>query len=101
MGLPSFVWTRYIRVFHTESVYTLSTRRGVTKAELAKLRRVPTVKRLRWELGLIQEAFAERYGIPLGTLRDWEQGRAEPDATTYLKVTKADPKKIAKIFEMA
>ena len=43
----------------------------LTKAELAKLRRVPAVKRLRWELGLTQEAFAERYGIPLGTLRDW------------------------------
>jgi putative transcriptional regulator len=75
----------------------------LTKAELAKLKRVAAVKRLRWELGLTQEAFAERYGIPLGTLRDWEQGRAEPDATarTYLKVTKADPKKIAKIYEAA
>jgi putative transcriptional regulator len=73
----------------------------VTKAELAKLRRVPTVKRLRWELGLTREAFAERYGIPLGTLRDWEQGRPERDATTYPKGIKADPKKIAKIFEMA
>ena len=75
----------------------------LTKAELAKLRRVPAVKRLRWELGLTQEAFAERYGIPLGTLRDWEQGRSEPDATarTYLKVIKADPKKVAKIYEAA
>ena len=46
---------------------------------------------------------AERYGIPLGTLRDSEQGRAEPDATarTYLKVIKADPKKVAKIYEAA
>jgi putative transcriptional regulator len=75
----------------------------LTKSALAKLRRVPAVKRLRWELGLTQQAFAERYGIPLGTLRDWEQGRAEPDATarTYLKVIKADPKKVAKIYEAA
>jgi len=29
-------------------------------------------------LQLTQEEFAPRYHIPLGTLRDWEQGRAEP-----------------------
>jgi putative transcriptional regulator len=75
----------------------------LTKAELAKLKRVSPVKRLRWELELTQEAFAGRYGIPLGTLRDWEQGRAVPDATAqaYLKVIKADPKKVAKIYEAA
>ena len=26
-----------------------------------------------------QEEFAARFRIPLGTLRDWEQGRSEPD----------------------
>jgi putative transcriptional regulator len=28
---------------------------------------------------LTQEEFAARYHIPLGILRDWEQGRTEPD----------------------
>jgi len=44
-------------------------------------------------LTLTQEEFASRYGIPLGTLRDWEQGRTEPDATAkaYLKVIAAEP----------
>jgi hypothetical protein len=34
---------------------------------------------LRRALRLTQEEFAARYQIPLGTLRDWEQQRAEPD----------------------
>ena len=36
---------------------------------------------------------APLYHIPLGTLRDWEQGRTEPDqpARAYLKVIARDP----------
>jgi putative transcriptional regulator len=30
-------------------------------------------------LGLTQEQFAARFHESIGTLRDWEQGRAEPD----------------------
>jgi putative transcriptional regulator len=37
------------------------------------------VKTLRRALALTQEEFAARFKIPLGTLRDWEQGRSEPD----------------------
>lgn len=57
-----------------------------------QLRRVPRVKTIRRALGLTQEQFAERYQIPLGTLRDWEQGRSEPDqpAKTYLTVIARD-----------
>jgi len=45
------------------------------------------------DANLSQEEFAERYHIPLGTLRDWEQGRAEPDQPTraYLTVIARDP----------
>ena len=44
-------------------------------------------------MGLTQEEFAARFHIPLGTLRDWEQGRSEPDqpARAYLKVIAGDP----------
>ena len=28
--------------------------------------------------GLTQDAAAAELGVPLGTLRDWEQGRSEP-----------------------
>jgi putative transcriptional regulator len=37
------------------------------------------VIRLRRTLGLTQQGFAKRYGIPLNTLRQWEQLVAEPD----------------------
>jgi putative transcriptional regulator len=53
--------------------------RPFTPEELAKARRIPRVRTLRRALGLIQEEFAARYRIPLGTLRDWEQGRSQPD----------------------
>jgi putative transcriptional regulator len=53
--------------------------RPMTPEEMAKARRVPRVKTLRRALGLTQEEFATRFRIPLGTLRDWEQGRTEPD----------------------
>jgi putative transcriptional regulator len=67
--------------------------RPMTLEELTKVRRVPRVKTLRRALGLTQQEFAARYRIPLGTLRDWEQGRTEPDqpARAYLTVIAHDP----------
>jgi putative transcriptional regulator len=67
--------------------------RPMTLEEMAKARRVPRIKTLRRALGLTQEEFAARYRIPLGTLRDWEQGRTEPDqpARAYLTVIAYDP----------
>jgi len=50
-----------------------------TPEELARTKRIPRARTLRRALGLTQEEFAARYRIPLGTLRDWEQGRSEPD----------------------
>lgn len=67
--------------------------------ELAKigLIRVLNVRKLRDRLGLTQEAFAARYRIPVGTLRDWEQGRKFPDAPAraYLTVIDRDPGVVA------
>ncbi|MGB8535224.1 MAG: helix-turn-helix domain-containing protein [Acidobacteriaceae bacterium] len=67
--------------------------RPLTEADFARLRRVPRVRTLRRALALTQEEFAARYHIPLGTLRDWEQGRSEPDqpAKAYLTVIARDP----------
>jgi putative transcriptional regulator len=64
----------------------------LTKRQLARMKRITPVKRLRVELGLSQAEFAERFHIPVGTLRDWEQRRSEPDqaAQAYLKVIAAD-----------
>jgi putative transcriptional regulator len=65
----------------------------LTAATLAKLTPVPRIKTLRRALALTQEEFAARYQIPLGTLRDWEQGRSQPDQPTraYLTVIARDP----------
>ena len=37
-----------------------------------------TIKELREKTGLTQKAFAAKYGIPVGTLRRWEQGESRP-----------------------
>ena len=36
------------------------------------------IKEIRWATGLSQKAFAELYGIPISTLRNWEQGSNSP-----------------------
>jgi len=52
----------------------------LTNDELATAQRLPQVKALRQRLGMTQEQFARNYRLPIGTVRDWEQGRSRPDA---------------------
>jgi putative transcriptional regulator len=70
----------------------------MTPGQMAKARRIPRVRTLRRALGLTQEEFAARYHIPLGTLRDWDQGRTEPDqpARAYLKVIASNPEEVSR-----
>jgi len=65
----------------------------LTSADFRRMKRTPQAKIIRRALGFTQEEFASRYRIPLGTLRDWEQGRAKPDQPTraYLTVIARDP----------
>jgi putative transcriptional regulator len=74
--------------------------RPMTTEELRAARRVSRVKTLRRALGFTQEEFAVRYQIPLGTLRDWEQGRTEPDrpARAYLKIIARDPERVHQLL---
>lgn len=76
--------------------------RPMTAEQMQAARRVPRVKTLRRALGLTQEEFAGRYHIPLGTLRDWEQGRSEPDqpAKAYLKAIAGDPAGVSHALEI-
>lgn len=69
----------------------------LSQEQLRAAPRMPRVKVIRRALGLTQEEFARRYCIPLGTLRDWEQGRSEPDqpAKAYLKVIATEPERTA------
>jgi putative transcriptional regulator len=70
----------------------------MTREELKTARRAPRIKIIRRALGLTLEEFSERYRIPLGTLRDWEQGRSEPDAPAraFLEVIAHEPEVAAK-----
>ena len=65
----------------------------LTEEQLGKMRRVSLAKHVRWKLGLSQTEFAARFQIPVGTLRDWEQHRSEPDAAAvaYLRVIAENP----------
>jgi putative transcriptional regulator len=75
--------------------------RPMTPEEMSKARRVPRVRTMRRALGMTQEEFATRYHIPLGTLRDWEQGRTEPDqpARAYLRVIAIDPEAVQRALD--
>ena len=65
----------------------------LTPDRIARLKETPRIKIIRRALRLSQEEFAARYRIPVGTLRDWEQGRYEPDAAAraYLHVIAREP----------
>ena len=74
-----------------------------TPEQLARMRRVARAKFIRHKLGMSQEDFARRFGIPIGTLRDWEQHRSEPDqaARSYLQVIERDPEAVLRALEPA
>jgi putative transcriptional regulator len=68
----------------------------MTADQLANAKPVVRVKTLRRALRMTQEEFAERFHLSLATVRDWEQGRTQPDqaASTYLEVIARNPKMI-------
>jgi len=58
--------------------------RGNNKKVQVTLIEVPEVdvRAVRTRMGLSQSQFATKFGLPPATLRNWEQGRARPDAPT-------------------
>ena len=69
----------------------------LTPERLSRLTPTPRAKIIRRALGLSQEEFSARFRIPVGTLRDWEQGRKDPDAAAraYLMVIARNPEAVA------
>ncbi len=61
------------------------------------------VRAIRKNLGLTQSAFAETYGVPLGTLKNWEGGHRQPDgaAKAYLLVISQRPNVVRKALTTA
>lgn len=70
---------------------------------LAKMRRVPSMKTLRQRLGMTQAGFAEAFGLPISTLRDWEQGRSLPDAPAraLLRAIEREPETMRRLLSQA
>ena len=75
--------------------------RPLTREDLSRMSRTPQAKIIRRSLGLTQEQFSDHYQIPLGTLRDWEQGRTEPDqpARAYLEIIAYNPDGVLETWE--
>jgi putative transcriptional regulator len=56
----------------------------------------PQVKAIRLATGLSQASFAKRIDVAVGTLRNWEQGRREPEgpARALLRAIHNDPEHV-------
>jgi putative transcriptional regulator len=68
----------------------------LTDKELKRFRRVPDVRGIRRRLKMTQAKFAATFHLSLATVRDWEQGRYQPDqaARTLLRVIEREPKAV-------
>lgn len=58
------------------------------------------VRAIRAANSMTQDAFAKTYRLPVGSVRDWEQGRRQPDSGTavLLRMIEVDPKGVEKII---
>jgi putative transcriptional regulator len=58
----------------------------------------PDLKALRARANMTQAKFARAYHLPIGTVKDWEQGRRQPDAPAraLLTIIEKDPDGVAK-----
>ncbi|WP_052710508.1 helix-turn-helix domain-containing protein [Azospirillum thiophilum] len=61
------------------------------------------VKALREREGMSQEEFALWYGLDVSTLRNWEQGRSQPDRTsrTMLHMISVSPRQVRESLDRA
>ena len=61
------------------------------------------VAAIRRKAGLTQAAFARQIGVPVATLRNWEQGRRRPDgpARVLLAMLAKDPDIVARTLAEA
>lgn len=57
-------------------------------------------REVRRELQMSQRQFAAAFGIPIATLRNWEQGRRKIDMTTasYLRTIRHLPKEVQAVL---
>jgi putative transcriptional regulator len=63
----------------------------------------PDIRQLRTRYHLTQEKFAALFGISVGTLRNWEQGRRAPEgpARVLLRVAEKHPEAVWDVVQAA
>jgi putative transcriptional regulator len=61
------------------------------------------IQLIRKGLSLSQVQFAAQFHIPLATLKDWEQGRRQPEAAAwaYLQVIEGEPAAVRRALKAA
>ena len=72
------------------------------KDQLNRMAVAREVRRVREKTGLSQPQFAARFHIGLARLRDFEQGRSEPDfiVRVFLRMILEDPSKADRLVKM-
>lgn len=70
--------------------------KGEAKPARAFSSAAPDVAAIRKRLGLSQDRFARKFGLSAATVRDWEQGRRQPDAAArnFLRVIDYAPETV-------
>ena len=71
-----------------------------SEAALERAHTAREFRRVRRSLGLTQQEFANRFRVPVGTLRDWEQSRvsAPEYARAYMRLIGRDPELVESMF---
>lgn len=69
----------------------------VTSEAMDRAQKARIIRKTRTDLKMSQPEFAQRFRVPVGTLRDWEQARVTPPdfAIAYLKVIGRHPDIVA------
>ncbi len=83
-NLPAMDWAAFDQLTDADrhaAALTDPDAQPATEAQLARAQRVPNVRALRRRLNLGQAQFAHTFHLALDTVRDWEQGRNQPDST--------------------
>jgi putative transcriptional regulator len=81
----------------------LAIARGEERSARAFSAAAPDVAAIRKRLGLSQDRFAKKFGLSPATVRDWEQGRRQPDAPArnFLRVIDYAPETVERAIVRA
>jgi putative transcriptional regulator len=60
---------------------------GVARRTVVIIPAQVNVRQIRENLAMTQEEFSNRFGFPLGTIRNWEQGHRKPEGPARILLT--------------